>query len=225
MTHFRFVGRVLRLAAVVAVIAAFLTGLSLGSIEPPAAAASAPFPVAHFIVPVVGSANVGVTQPFQWTTSPAAAMYYLTVGSSPGNGDDFSSFAPPSQSSLAIPPLPAGKALWARIWTEVAGQGWFFGEDVAFTVLPAGFTNPAVGVNKQALIEPFRWTAAPGAATYYLMLGSSPGNGDVFGGFVPASQTSFTTPPLPPGRVLWARIWTSMPTFGWYYGPDVSFTT
>ena len=152
-------------------------------------------------------------------------MYYLMVGSSPGNGDEFGSFVTPPQSSLAIPSLPAGKALWARIWTEVAGQGWFFGEDVAFTVLPASFTNPVVGATTQTFTQPFRWTAAPGATTYYLTVGTSPGSGDIFEAFVPAAQTSYTTPPLPPGRTQWARIWTSMGSFGWYYSHDVSFTT
>ena len=205
------------------VVAVVIVG-SLGGLAPPAHAASPPFPVAHFVSPVIGSANIGQTEPFQWTASPVAAMYYVMVGTSPGNGDLFGRFVAPPQTTMAIPPLPAGRALWARIWTEVAGQGWFYGEDVTFTILPARFTNPVAGASR-LMTQPFSWTAAPGATTYYLMVGAGPGTGDIFGAFVPSSQTTYTTPPLPSGRIFWARIWTSMGSFGWYYGPDIRFTT
>ncbi len=97
-------------------------------------ALAAPPAVAQFISPVIGSATLGLTQPFQWTTSPVAAAYYLSVGSSAGNGDVFTTFVPASQSSWVIPPLPHGEVLWARIWTEIPDYGWYHGQDVSFTI-------------------------------------------------------------------------------------------
>ncbi|MDQ6945781.1 MAG: hypothetical protein M3256_05785 [Actinomycetota bacterium] len=107
---------------------------SFGMVGSAVHALAAPPAVAQFISPVIGSATLGLTQPFQWTTSPVAAAYYLSVGSSAGNGDVFTTFVPASQSSWVIPPLPHGEVLWARIWTEIPDYGWYHGQDVSFTI-------------------------------------------------------------------------------------------
>jgi hypothetical protein len=197
----------------------------------PALASPVPRAIAHLVNPVIGSANVAMTGPFRWSTAPAAVEYYLAVGTSPGNADVLGLFLPPSQSSLAVPPsLPVGPTLWAAIWTETAGQGagWFHAEDVSFAVARqavAHFINPVIGSANVAMSGPFRWSTAPAAVSYYLGVGTSAGNADVFHTFLPPSQTSLDLPPaLPVGPTLWAAIWTRTADQGWFHAEDVSFT-
>lgn len=205
-------------------IAVIVVVSSLGMVASPAHASTPGPPVAHLVNPVIGSSNIGETQPFLWSPALGAAMYYLTVGTSAGTGNVFTSFAVPSQSSIALPPLPAGPTLWATIWTEVVGQGWLSSENVTFTVSPARFINPVVGLANLGITAPFLWAPAPAAAEYYLSVGTSPGNGNVFNSFISASLSSLALPVLPLGRTLWARLSTEMPGFGWYHGTDVTFT-
>ena len=187
------------------------------------APASATSPVANFVNPVVGSANVGMTLPFTWTVAPAATSYYLAIGSAQGKSDVFTAFVPATQNMLAIPALPMGRTLWARIWTSVPGQSWQFGTDARFTISPARFLNPIVGSPVRTMVQPFSWTASPVASAYQLAVGTSQGLSDLYRAFIPASQTSQAVPGLPPGRTLWARIWTESPGFGWNHAEDVSF--
>jgi hypothetical protein len=190
-----------------------------------AAPAVAPSTVAEFTNPVVGSANNDMTGPFQWSQAPGAYEYFLAIGTSPGNGDVSNSFVPPSQNSLAVNGLPTGRTLWARIWTELPGQ-WLHGTDVTFSLQPstvAEFTHPVVGSANHGMTGSFQWSQAPGAAEYFLAIGTSPGNGDVSDSFVPPSQNSLAVNGLPTGRTLWARIWTEL-SGQWLHGTDVTFS-
>lgn len=196
--------------------------LSLGLVAAPAHATPT---VAQFVNPVIGSGNIGETLPFTWTPAPNAQMYYLGVGTSAGSGNVFSSFLPPTQTSLALPSLPAGTTLWAGIWTEVSGTpGFSPGTSVSFTVGIAHFLNPVVGLRNLGLTGLLQWTQAPAAAEYYLGIGTAPGSANAFSAFEPATLSILAIPPLPIGQTLWARVWTEMPGFGWYNSGDVSFT-
>ncbi|MDQ1427448.1 MAG: hypothetical protein QOK39_924 [Acidimicrobiaceae bacterium] len=189
-----------------------------------AAPASAPAPVANFVNPAAGSANIGMTLPFTWTVAPAATSYYLAIGTAQGMSDVFSTFVPATRNTLAIPALPLGRTLWARIWTSVAGERWLFGTDVRFTLSPGRFLNPLVDSPIRTMVPPFAWSASPVAAAYQLSVGTSPGSSDLYSAFIPASQTTQAVAGLPPGRTLWARLWTESPGFGWNHAEDVSFT-
>jgi hypothetical protein len=186
--------------------------------------ASAAAPVANFVNPAIGSANNGMTLPFTWTVAPAATSYYLAIGTAQGTSDVFNTFVAATHHSLAIPPLPMGRILWARIWTSVVGMQWQFGTDVRFTISPGRFVNPAVGSPIRTLVPPFAWSVSPVATAYQLSVGTSQGISDLYNAFIPASQTSQVVSGLPPGRTLWARVWTESPGFGWNHAEDVSFT-
>jgi hypothetical protein len=190
----------------------------------PVAPASAVAPAANFINPVIGSANNGMTLPFSWTIVPPANSYYLAIGTAPGAADVFTTFLAATQHTFAIPGLPLGRTLWARIWTGIAGVGWQFGADVSFSIFPARFQNPVIGSPIGTMVQPFAWSASPAAAMYHLSVGNSQGAGDLYSAFMPPSQTSQVVTGLPTGRILWARVWTESPGFGWYHAEDVSFT-
>ncbi len=89
-------------------------------------------PMAIFTYPVDGQANV-VGGALVWIAAPGAQGYYLTVGTSPyGNDLVNSGVLPPSQTTLAMPTLPAGKTLYATLFTAASGT-WASFQTVTFT--------------------------------------------------------------------------------------------
>jgi hypothetical protein len=96
------------------------------------AAATVPV-VATLISPVNGATNVDMTQPMQWTTIAGAQAYYLYVGSTLGGSDLVNTGEIPQTSYLAAG-LPAGRTVFARLWTKLGGV-WRF-SDSSFTTAP-----------------------------------------------------------------------------------------
>ena len=93
---------------------------------------AAPNPVA-FTHPTEGQTAVSSPTTFTWSTSPAATGYQLWVGRRRGSGRLLKSgLLNASTSSYLLPALPAGRTLWARIYTGVA-SGWGNWEDISFT--------------------------------------------------------------------------------------------
>jgi hypothetical protein len=66
----------------------------------------------------------------------------------------------------------------------------------------------------------FSWTSAPGALTYVLWVGTTPGTYNVL--FYNTTSTS-TSALMPPGVTLYVRMWTQLSS-GWYY-QDTTFST
>ena len=103
-------------------------------------------------------------------------------------------------------------------WVAAPTPSWA----VAAPTTAAQFVNPVVGAANVAMTAPFRWTRAPGAKAYYLAVGTSPGDADIYGTLLSAAQNVAPIPPLPMGVTLWARIWTEVPG-RWSHGDDVTF--
>jgi hypothetical protein len=169
---------------------------------------------------------VDATQPFAWAPVPGANEYCLTVGSAPG-GDDVFNSGPlrGDQTSLTVPAMPAGRPLFARVYSSVGGH-WSHA-DVGFQAAPtaeAALTWPAAGQTGVDTGRPFTWSRVPWATNYWLTIGSTPGGSDILNtGPLPAGQSSFAAlPPLPAGITLHARLLTSDGT-NWTYA-DVTFT-
>ena len=110
------------------------------SLEPPLPLAVPPVNGpghATFIRPTNGATNVDTSQPFSWSPAPGAAHYLLSVGTTKGGYDLVNSGALPStQTTYAVPALPAGRTLWARVYSYVGGN-WDNVTDVSFTAAPA----------------------------------------------------------------------------------------
>lgn len=184
---------------------------------------------ASFIRPTSGAVNVNTTVPFSWTTVAGAGDYYLTVGSTVGGADLVNSgVLPANETSYAVPALPTGKTLWARVYTYIGGN-WNRFTDVSFTAAPvqvqahASFIWPTNGATNVNTTTPFHWTSVPNAGNYWLVVGTSEGAADVLStGIVAASQTTAVVPSMPAGRTLWGRIYTYNGGL-WNYS-DVSFT-
>ncbi len=198
-------------------------GLAAGQKAGPAVAAAfaASPPVATFVYPADGAVNADSTRPFEWTAVAGAQAYYLYVGTTPGAHDVINTGEIPA-TTYPMVSVPAGRVLYARIYTELGGL-WRYSE-ITFTAASlsaAVFVYPADGAVNVDSTRPFEWTAVAGAQAYYLYVGTTPGAHDVINtGEIPA--TTYPMVSVPEGRVLYARIWTKMGGV-WRYS-EISFT-
>ena len=127
-----------------------------------------------------------------------------------------------SGTSWSVATLPAGRHLYARVYTRFEGA-WVSSKEVQFdTANRAHFIYPIGGPNDVPGNERFEWTAVNGAAAYYLYVGSAPGRNDIVNtGEI--SNTKFDVTGLPPGTRLYARIYTHL-NGAWMYD-EVPFQT
>jgi PKD repeat protein len=164
---------------------------------------------ASLTYPTAGQTNVSALTPFSWSDIPAGQQYQLYVGTKRGDGSLLKSgLLSATTSSYKVPALPTGVTLWARLYTEVAGN-WDNWQDVAFTVTPdrVAFTYPTAGQQNINTITPFSWSPATGAQGYQLTIGTKPGGADlVNSGILAAGVTSYREPALPTGTTLYAKI-------------------
>ena len=92
--------------------------------------------LALFIYPQDGASGVDGSTPFSWCQASGATNYYLTVGTTLYGSDLFSSgVMPPDQSSKNLPALPAGRTLYATLFTATDGT-WSGSQSITFTAAP-----------------------------------------------------------------------------------------
>src|SRR5205085_2860770 len=89
---------------------------------------------AAFTNPRNGATNVDTTQPFTWGgASAGVASYAVSIGTAQGGHDLFESgFLPAAQTSYAVPELPTGTTLWARLRTKGSDGVWRT-SDISYT--------------------------------------------------------------------------------------------
>ena len=163
-------------------------------------------PAAAFLHPVEGAVNLNLNEPYRWTEAVGAQAYTLTVGTKRG-AKDLLDTGEIHETSYVGPLLPPGRMLYARISTKRADGSWEHA-DVRFTHLRtrvAKFRYPVDGSVKVDLKRPFKWEAVPGAASYVLQVGTTPGGNDLLD-TGETRATSHKIPPLPSGQVLFARL-------------------
>jgi hypothetical protein len=180
----------------------------------------------RFTYPKPGMTAVDTRKPFTWSAAPDAQAYYLHVGTSPGALNLVDS-GTTTATSWAVPPMPIGQTLYARIYTEIDGS-WSTYTEVSFTVAYAAapFSNPSPGQNSpnQDVTRPFSWTPLAGASGYAVWIGTTPGARDIGeSGQLPSSQSTYLPRVLPAGGQLWARLWT-LANGTWIHSADVPFT-
>lgn len=162
-------------------------------------------PRALLLQPVAGSMTFDPSKPFTWSVVDEVEAYYLYVGSSPGASDLVNS-GTTLQTSSAITSLPAGKSVYARLWTR-AGAAWRY-EDTAFTTRQVAWpfvsrdskgTTPVDGT--------ITWHPVEGADRYYVYIGRAAGTKDlVNSGELTTNQLSYSN--LPGDATLYVRLWT-----------------
>jgi hypothetical protein len=182
--------------------------------------------LATFVHPTNGEVNANLTLPIQWTSAANAQAYYLYVGTTPG-GTDLINTGETLLTSYRSPTLPAGRAIYARLWTKTWNV--WRSVDISFTVDAAAagtpgaatFVYPTNGAANVDITRQIQWTSVPNAQAYYLYVGTAPGLKDL----INSGELQWTTYPawsLPPTGTLYARIYTK--SFGSWRSSDISFT-
>jgi hypothetical protein len=174
--------------------------------------------VATLTSPANGANGVDPESTFTWTAAPGAQGYILYVGTTPGAHDlvDVSESAG-TTSYAAFDDIPAKATVYVTVWTEVGGA-WFSSDTTMATTLakpavpsavPSAASTLVFPTNGAANVEvdqPFQWTYADSAGTYWLVLGTSPGDSDV----------ADTGPIHVPGRFL-SNLPLKVPIYGQLY--------
>jgi sugar lactone lactonase YvrE len=167
--------------------------------------------LADFTDPTDGQTNVDSTKPFRWSVAGAQGFYLLVgttrYGSDLVNSGNLSA----AQTSFNMPALPAGRALYATLYSNF-NSTWTF-QSIGFTAAPglATLSHPFDKQNEADTTQPFTWNPIAGAQGYLVVVGSSPYGTDlVNSGVLAASQSSFPMPDLPVGKTLYATLLTEV---------------
>jgi hypothetical protein len=181
---------------------------------------------ASLTYPTWGQTNVSTLTPFSWSDISAGEGYQLWIGTSRGDGSLLKTAQlPANTTTYQVPALPTGVTLWARLYTQVAGD-WGNYRDIPFTVTtsPNAFTNPTAGQPNINTLTPFAWGSVPNAQAYHVTIGKKPGTSELANsGILSANASSYREPALLTGQTLYARL--AWETDGsWSDYQDVSFT-
>ena len=174
-------------------------------------------PPATLAIPSEGQEIRGdVGTRFKWHPVAGADGYRLWIGLTAGASDVFDSGVIAQtdlpEASVGVPlALPRGRVLYVTLQTFF--QGTSYESSSTFrTETSAVLTYPAPGSVVTDRSQPFTWTAVPGAVTYYLYVGTSPGAKDVVDtGELPPTTTSVAMPAaMEGGRTFYATMWTKI---------------
>jgi hypothetical protein len=188
-----------------------------GSVTPVKAAITSPAP---------GAVLPATTATFQWNAGQAVTRYFLFVGRWQGGNTLFSQDMGTSLSAT-VSGLPSdGSAIYVRLWSYIQGA-WQF-NDYVFTATgsqPAGqkgqLISPAPGSTLPGASVTFQWSPGARVEKFWLFIGTSPGNNNIYGGDQ-GTSTSVTLGNLPlNGQVLYVRLW-SYVEGAWQYS-DASY--
>ena len=166
---------------------------------------------AAIISPVPGSASAGSSITFTWSAVSGAVVYWLSVGTVAGarNLYDHSEGLATSQTVTGLP--TDGSTIYVRLWTgHTSGYQY---NDYTFKAsggTKAVITAPAPSSVLSGTSATFTWSAAGGATSYWLDVGT------VAGGFNLYTQgegllTSQTVTGLPTGgSIIYVRLWSAV---------------
>jgi trimeric autotransporter adhesin len=165
---------------------------------------------AEMISPASGATLSGSSVTFTWSAGSGAVAYWLDVGSAQGQGNIFGQNVglATSQTVNGIP--TDGSTVYVKLWTLLGGA--WQSNDYTYTAggvnNKAVMTSPASGSTLSGAIVTFTWSAASGAAAYWLDVGSASGQGNIFGQNV-GLATSQTVNGLPTdGSTVYVKLWT-----------------
>jgi hypothetical protein len=161
--------------------------------------------------PVPGSGTGGSSVTFTWSTVSGAVVYWLNVGTVAG-GFNLYNQSEGLATSQTVTGLPTdGSTIYVRLWTGQTG-GYQYNDYTykASGGAAAALTTPAPNSVLTGASVTFTWSAASGATSYWLDVGT------VAGGFNLYTQgeglaTSQTVTGLPTGgSTIYVRLWTAL---------------
>ena len=172
-------------------------------------------PRGKLLSPTPGSTLTESTVTFRWRvpSDVGDTQFWLDIGTREGQGDIFAGHLTTTEKTIVNLPL-LGKPIYARLWTFVNGSRQMPQDfryqtrfDPAYRDLRAKITSPA----PESILEStatFRWTPVPQATNYWLDVGNSLAQGDIYAGYqgVATEQTVGNLPQ--DGRMIYVRLWT-----------------
>lgn len=182
---------------------------------------AATIPVATISSPVPGSTLAGGTVTFNWTSAAAATSYQVWVGSTPGAYD--LGLASTTGVSATINNLPInGANVFVRLYTLTGGTWRFSDAQYTAATMPiAAITSPAPGSTLTGGTATFTWTAATGATSYQVWVGTTQGAYDLGVVSSPGLTATVTNMPVN-GALVYVRMYTQLGG-SWYFN-DYTYT-
>ena len=167
-------------------------------------------PTAQLTSPANNASNVDPWAPFAWTTVVTAQSYTLWVGTSIGTSNVYNS-GPLTSTSQLIPGLQQNTTYFARLFTQTSSGTAFVDSSFKTGLGLAHLVSPAANATGVDPFTSFTWNSVPGAAAYYLYVGSTPGATDLDNsGSLPSTTTSQLVFGLLGGKTYYITIWTSI---------------
>jgi murein DD-endopeptidase MepM/ murein hydrolase activator NlpD len=174
---------------------------------------------ARILSPAPGSTLTSSSATFSWDRGSGIDQYFLYLGNAPGRNDMYSQ-SQGTNLSATVSGLPTdGRTLYVRLWSHFI-FGWDFND---YT-----YATPSIGSVKAQIISPspgstfpgstvtFVWNRGVGVDQYFLYVGNSQGNNDLYGGSQ-GSNLSVTLGGFPrDGRPIYVRLWSYI-SGSWYY--------
>lgn len=151
---------------------------------------------------------------FTWSVVPGADQYWLDVGDFIGQGDLFGSATAGTSFNVGVP--CDGRPLYAQLWTHTGGA-WKNPGRYQFKAwgVCGALTTPAPWSTLAGTTVTFGWTAGTGVTAYWLDVGTSVGQGNIFGGNV-GTGLSKTVSGIPAnGAPIYVQLW-SLIGGNWY---------
>jgi hypothetical protein len=145
-------------------------------------AAAQPFTQAFMTAPAPGSTLSGSVVQFKWAPIGRAHHYELIIGTSPGN-DEFVRRSLTQAGSYTAQYLPTdGSKVYVRLTTSFNGTSAY--EDYVYTAMDslskASMTAPAPDSTLSGSAVQFSWDPVKRSHQYELIIGTSPGNDEIF---------------------------------------------
>ncbi len=166
---------------------------------------------AQITSPAQGSTLSGSTATFQWDAGSGVTHYYLHVGLWQGGNSIFSQDMNTSQ-SVQVTGLPTdASTVYVRLWSYIGGA-WQYNDytykasGTAPTAAKAAITAPAPGSTLTGSSITFTWTAGSAVQRYWLFIGTSVGNNDIYGADQNLNLSATVTVPVN-GKALYVRLW------------------
>lgn len=167
-------------------------------------------PKGALTLPSAGQQLTSSTVTFTWTAGAGAQDYWLDVGLLPGQGTISAGVV--NGLSKQVTGISCGNnTIHVRLWTRANGV-YLSPLDYSFNCTAPGdvramLTAPASGSTLPSSGLIFQWSPGTNAQDYWIDIGTSQGQGNLFGGVVTGTARPFSNVPAGPG-LLWIRLWT-----------------
>ncbi len=157
--------------------------------------------------PTDGAAFAAATMTFSWGAAAGADQYWLDVGNSIAHGDIFGGAT--TSLSTTVSNIPCdGRTIYVQLWTHIAGA-WKNPGRYEYTAWGGcgKLTSPVPGSTLAGSAVTFSWTPGTGVQAYWLDVGTTFGQGNIFGANV-GTVLSKTVSGIPStGQPIYVRLW------------------